>query len=58
MPFATRVRGDYDVEANEPIVHPVFDCPNDYLFMRNGYLFAKNKKGEATNTVCSDLMIG
>ena len=39
------------MEANEPIVHPVFDCPNDYLFMRNGYLFAKNKKGEATISV-------
>lgn len=49
--FCNTSKGDYDVEANEPIVHPVFDCPNDYLFMRNGYLFAKNKKGEATISV-------
>lgn len=49
--FCNTSKGDYDVEANESIVHPVFDCPNDYLFMRNGYLFAKNKKGEATISV-------
>lgn len=49
--FCNTSKGDYDVEANESIVHPVFDCPNDYLFMRSGYLFAKNKKGAATISV-------
>ncbi len=49
--FCNTSKGDYDVEADGPIVHPVFDCPNEYLFMRNGYLFAKNKKGEATISV-------
>jgi len=49
--FCNTNKGDYDVEAGEPIVHPVFDCPKDHLFMRNGYLFAKNKKGEATISV-------
>lgn len=49
--FCNTSKRDYDVEANESIVHPVFDCPNDYLFMRSGYLFAKNKKGEATISV-------
>lgn len=49
--FCNTNKGDYDVEAGEPIVHPVFDCPRDHLFMRNGYLFAKDRMGEVTINV-------
>ena len=49
--FCNTNKGDYDVEAGEPIVHPVFDCPKDHLFMRNGYLFAKDRMGEVTISV-------
>jgi len=49
--FCNTNKGDYDVEAGEPIVHPVFDCPKDHLFMRNGYLFAKDRMGEVTINV-------
>lgn len=49
--FCNTNKGDYDVEADEPIVHPVFDCPKDHLFMRNGYLFAKDRMGEVTINV-------
>lgn len=49
--FCNTNKGDYDVEADGPIVHPVFDCPKDHLFMRNGYLFAKDRMGEVTISV-------